>query len=98
MTQEKLLKKMFDFQKATVDNSFKAMALMRGQGEKVLDTLVSQSPWIPDDGKKAISDWNLACRKGSDNFKEFIDGNFKKAEEFFFEAKAKTGGKAKKSA
>lgn len=98
MTQDKLLKKMFDFQKATVDNSFKAMALMRGQGEKVLDTLVSQSPWIPDDGKKAINDWNKACTKGSDSFKEAIDNNFKKAEEFFFQAKAKAGAKAKKTA
>ena len=87
---------MLDFQKATVDNSFKAMALMRGQSEKVLDTLMNQSPWMTDSGKQAISDWNAACQKGSDNVKAFIDNNFKKAEEMFFNAAEKAGGKAKK--
>jgi hypothetical protein len=88
---------MFDFQKANLHNAFKAMTLMQGQGEKILDTLVSQTPWIPDDGKKAISDWNLACRKGSDNYKEFVETNFNKVEELFFEAKAKAGARPKKA-
>jgi hypothetical protein len=98
VTQDKLLKKMFDFQKANMQNAFKAMTLMQGQGEKILDTLVNQTPWIPDDGKKAISDWNMACKKGNANFKDFVETNFNKVEELFFESKAKAGGRTKKAA
>ncbi len=95
MSQNKIFKKMLDFQKATFDNSYNAMTMIRGQGEKLVDNIVDSSPWVPDEGKKALQDWNTACRKGSEDFKDMVDNNFKKAEEYLLGKPGKAGAKAK---
>lgn len=95
MSQEKMFKKMLDFQKATFNNSYNAMDMLRGQGEKFLDNMVESSPWIPNEGKKALQEWNSAYKKGCADFKVMVDNNFKKAEEYLQGTPAKPAAKAK---
>jgi hypothetical protein len=42
---------------------------------------------FPEEGKKAISDWMDAYKKGCNEFKNLVDDNFKKVEDFFEEKK-----------
>lgn len=98
MEQDKLFKKMFDFQKASFDNSYKAMSMIRVQGEKFVESMVSYWPWVPEEGKNAMKEWNELCQKNSDDFKEMMDNNFQKMEDLFFAESAKSGAKAKKTA
>lgn len=83
MEQKKLFKQMIDFQKATFDNSFNAMSTLQEQGEKMVDTFLEQAAWLPKEGKKAISDWINAYKEGRTKFKETVEDNFKKVEEYF---------------
>jgi hypothetical protein len=86
MEQKKLFKQMIDFQKATFDNSFKAMATLQEQGEKMMNMFLSQAPWLPEEGKKAITNWIEAYTKGRDSFKDTVETNFKKVQEYFANA------------
>ena len=87
MDQNQIFKQMIDFQKATFDNSFKAMVMVQEQTEKVVSTILDQATWLPEEGKKAINEWANACKKGAEDFKKAVDDNFKKVEDFFASSK-----------
>jgi hypothetical protein len=38
---------------------------------------------MPEEGKKVLSEWVKAYKKGRDDFKKVVDQNFKNAEAFF---------------
>jgi len=86
MDQKKMFKQMIDFQKATFDNSFTAMSTLQEQGEKVVDMVLNQAPWLPPEGKKAVTDWLGAYKQGRDEFKKAAESNFEKVETYFGEA------------
>jgi len=79
---------MIDFQKTTFDNTFNDMDALQEQTESMVNVLMKQSVWLPEDGKKVINEWVTAYQKGRDDFKKSVDENFSKVEEFF-------GGKSK---
>ncbi len=83
MDQKMLFKQMIDFQKATFDNSFKAMTTLQEQGEKMVSSFLEQAQFLPEEGKKAISDWIEAYRKGRDEFRNTVEKNFGKVQEYF---------------
>ena len=87
MDQNQIFKQMIDFNKATFDNSFSAMAMVQKQTEKMVSTMMDQAAWLPEEGKKAVRDWADACKKGSEDFRKAVDENFKKVEDFFASAK-----------
>jgi hypothetical protein len=78
-----MAKQMIDFHKATFDNTFNAMVTLQEQTEKMVSLFLEQAAWMPDDGKKAVSDWVSAYKKGREDFKKSVDDNFKKVEKFF---------------
>jgi hypothetical protein len=90
MDQKTLFKQMIDFQKATFDNSFKAMTTLQEQGEKMVGMFLEQAPWLPAEGKKAITDWIGAYRKGRDEFKDAVEKNFSKVQDYFAGAAEKS--------
>ena len=83
MEPGKISKQMIDFQKTTFDNTFNAMVSLQEQTEKMVNTIMDQSPWLPEEGKKVINEWVGAYKKGCNDFKKFVDENFKKVEEVF---------------
>ena len=82
MEPAKIAQQMIDFYKATFENSFKAMAMIQEQNEKMVDTFLKQSPWLPEEGKKAINDWIETYKKGRDDFKRAVEEGFKNVESF----------------
>jgi len=83
MEQGKIAKQMVDFHKATFDNTFNAMSIMQEQTERMVGMFLEQSPWVPEEGKKAIQDWVKAYKKGRSDFKTSANDSFKKVEDFF---------------
>ena len=83
MDQNAMVKQMIQFNKATFDNSFHAMIMFQEQNEKMVNMLVGQATWLPEEGKKAINEWVSACQKGCANYKKQVDDAFKKVEEYF---------------
>jgi hypothetical protein len=83
MEQGKIAKQMIDFHKATFDNTFNAMSILQEQTERMVAMFLEQSPWVPEDGRKAINEWVKTYKKGRADFKTTVDVSFKKVDDFF---------------
>ena len=91
METGKIAQQMIDFQKTTFNNTFNGMVAFQEQSERMVNVLMEQSVWLPEDGKKAINEWGAAYKKGRDDFKKSVDDNFSKVEGFFSgQVKSKT--------
>lgn len=83
MDQKYLFKQIIEFQKTTFDNSFDALAKLQEQGESIINNSLKQAEWLPEEGKKAIKEWLQAYKKARAEFKNTVDSNFTKVQEFF---------------
>ena len=83
MDNKQILNQMIKFNKTIFDNAFKAMQMAQDQGEKMITSLVDQASWLPEDGKNTINDWVKAYQKGCNEFKDNVDQQYKKVEDFF---------------
>ena len=83
MDPKQIAKQMIDFNKTAFDNSFEAMAVLQDQTEKMVNAVIEQNTLIPEEGKKAVSDWIKSYKKGRNDFKTAADESFKKVESFF---------------
>jgi hypothetical protein len=83
MEPKQIAKQMIDFNKTAFDNSFEAMAVMQDQTEKMVNSFIEQNALIPEEGKKAVSDWIKSYKKGRNDLKVAADESFKKVEAFF---------------
>ena len=83
MDQSIFIKQFIDFNKTTFNNMLSAIDLLQQQSEGMTASLLDQAAWIPDEGKKAITDWIDSVKKGREDFKKIVDDNFSKVEDFF---------------
>ncbi|MDD3249008.1 MAG: hypothetical protein PHF23_01350 [Smithellaceae bacterium] len=83
MEPKQIARQMVDFNKKAFDASFDAMAAMQEQTEKMVSTMMQQTQFFPDEGKKLITDWLKTYKKGREEFKAAADENFKKVDAFF---------------
>ena len=97
MEQGKIAKQMIDFHKATFDNTFNAMSILQEQTERMVSMFLEQSPWVPEEGRKAINEWVKTYKKGRVEFKAAVDESFTKVDDFFnsFNKETKTRGTGK---
>jgi hypothetical protein len=85
MEPKQIFKQMFDFNKTAFENGFKTMVMLQDQAERMANVFMEQSPWLPEEGKKAINDWISSFKKARDNFKKTVDESVKKVEDYFAE-------------
>lgn len=83
MDQKQIAKQMIQFNKTALDNSFKAMTMVYDQNQKMVESMLQQSTWLPENGRQAIQDWMNAFKTGCDDFKKLLDENYAKVETFF---------------
>jgi hypothetical protein len=83
MDQKLIANQMIQFNKTAFDNSFKTLAMVFEQNEKMVAAFIEQAAWLPEDGKKAIKDWMAAYKSGCENFKQAVDESYEKVEKFF---------------
>jgi polyhydroxyalkanoate synthesis regulator phasin len=87
MDPKQIARQMIVFNKTTFDNNFRAMQAVHEQTEKLINKFWEKSPMFPEQGKNAITGFLNAYKKGSGDFKNMVDENFKKVEDFFNESK-----------
>ena len=87
MDPKQIAKQMIAFNKTAFDNNFTAMKTLNEQTERLVTRFWEKTPMFPEEGKKAIAEWMKAYKKGCDDFKNLVDENFKKVEDFFNESK-----------
>jgi hypothetical protein len=62
---------------AALMQTLDAALTAQDHSQKTLETLLDQSPAVPREGKRAISDWLEACRKQTMAMKSVIDEGFR---------------------
>jgi len=83
MDQKQIARQMIQFNKTAFDNSFNAMTMVYDQNEKMVNAFIEQATWLPENGKKAIEDWIQAYKKGCEDFKNTVNENYQKVEDYF---------------
>jgi uncharacterized protein Yka (UPF0111/DUF47 family) len=81
--QKQMLKQMIEFNQATFNNAYNAIALLQDQFERVAGTVLDQATWLPAEGRQAIENWVESYKTGREQFKKYVDDSYKKVEEFF---------------
>lgn len=83
MDNKLIAKQLVEFHKSTFDNTFKSLAILQEQAEKMVNTFLQQATWLPAEGKDAIKEWVNIYSKARVEFKNAADKNYKKVEEYF---------------
>lgn len=92
-----MAQQMTGFYKSTIDISINAMTMIQEKTEKMVSLSLEQSPWYPEEGKKFVSAWMKASKKGYDDLKVAADEQYKKLETFVnLQKKADSAEKAEK--
>lgn len=76
MEQFQFLKQMTDFNRSIFDNTFDIMAMLQDQTEGVANSFLDQASWVPEEGKKLISEWVKAYKSGCSGYKDMVDQCF----------------------
>ena len=83
MEHYQIFNQMAQFNKTAFDNSYNAMMRFREYNEKMANSLLDQATWVPEQGKKAITDWMKSYNKGCEDFKKIVDQNYQNLEKYF---------------
>jgi hypothetical protein len=83
MMNQPMNKQMTEFTRTTMDNASKALAALQEQTEKMTNLLIDMSPWIPEEGKKTLREWDKTCRKGFQDYTAAVNESYKKVEGLF---------------
>lgn len=75
-------KQLIDYHKAAFETYYNSVQLLQEQTTKALDNMLKQSPWIPAQTKSFINEWINIYKKVTTDFKESVDENYAKIEEF----------------
>ena len=74
---------MIDFQKATFDNTFTAVTMLQDQAERMVNTMLEQTTWLPEESRRVIDEMVGTYKKGRADFKGVMDENFVKMADLF---------------
>jgi hypothetical protein len=83
MEQKQIARQMMEFNKTAFDNSFSAMSALQDQTEKLVLSFLDKAAWLPEEGKKAVSDWVISYKKGREDFKTAADESYRKVADYF---------------
>lgn len=82
MDQKQIFRQMVEFNKGAFNNAFNAMVMVQDQTETLINTMLNQATWMPEEGRKALREWVDAFKKGREEYKKTVDEAFKKVEDF----------------
>ncbi len=82
MEYTEITKQVIDFQKMSFANLYNAIAMVQDQTTSAMDIVLSQSTWVPEDGRKVVQGWLSACQEERDRFKSYVDGSFSSVEKY----------------
>jgi polyhydroxyalkanoate synthesis regulator phasin len=89
-------KQMVDYHKAAFETYYNSVQMLQEQTTKALDNMLKQSPWIPAQTKSFINEWISIYKKVTTDFKESVDQNYSKMEEFLNSTEEAAKPKSKK--
>lgn len=80
-----MYKQMLEVNKKIFDSSFGAMRLFQDQTETMVNTMMEQATWIPEDSKRAFGSWVKTYKRSLEDFHQAVKEGFEKVEETYGE-------------
>jgi hypothetical protein len=96
MDNKENAKKMIEYHKTAFETYYNTILMLQEQTTKSLENMLKQSPWIPAQTKSFINEWIGIYKKVTEDFKEAVDQNYAKMEEFLESTAKDTSKKDKK--
>ncbi|PKN05689.1 MAG: hypothetical protein CVU74_00410 [Deltaproteobacteria bacterium HGW-Deltaproteobacteria-9] len=82
MDTRQIAQQMIAFNKTAFENNYNSLKALQEQSERLIDKFYEKSPIFTEEGKKSISEWREAYKKSCDDFKNIMDNNIRKVEDF----------------
>ena len=98
MVAKQFAKQMLDLQKNTLDQSYNVMLAMQDQSEKLMQSVMEQAAWIPDESKMVVKGWINTLKKNEGDCKRMIDDYYASIENFFMAPETTQPSEAPKAA
>jgi hypothetical protein len=76
MNANEITKQALDFQKGVFTTWYGAMSILQDQAASAVDTILSQTSWIPDQGRQLLSSWVSTCKNERDRFNVYMKESF----------------------
>ncbi len=71
-----MTKKMIDLQRVSVEGWIGNMIAFWEQTGSMLNSILNQSAWIPDEGKKVVRDWIDTNKRGCETLKDAVNNGY----------------------
>ncbi|MCP4747541.1 MAG: hypothetical protein GY874_15580 [Desulfobacteraceae bacterium] len=97
MEYTQISKQVIDFHKSSFSNWYDAVSMVQDQTVSVMDMVLDQSTWIPQEGRHAIQNWVNVYEKERGRFKSYVDEGYTGLEKYFSDARKSSSVKPKKS-
>lgn len=83
MENNRLLKQAIDYNRNLFNGAFRAWTQAQENIGQLTGNALSQTHWLPEDGKTALSGWTGACKQGQEEYRKAVNEGFNKLEELF---------------
>lgn len=81
--QMRFVKQMIDFQRVAVDGMISNMIVFWDQTGNMMNSVLNQAAWLPEEGKKAFREWVDSNRKGCETLKTAVCNGYDNVEKCF---------------
>ncbi len=71
-----MTKKMIDLQRVSVESWIGNMIAFWEQTGSMLNSILNQSAWIPDEGKKVVREWVDTNKRGCETLKDAVNNGY----------------------
>ena len=89
MEHKQIGRQLLEFNKAIFDQTFSSISKLQSQNEIIFFNFLDKLPGVPEEGKRAVSQYITVYKRNMEDVKAMADANFKKANEYFVPADKK---------
>ena len=80
MEPKQAMKQVMEFNRMAFDSVFTSLKVVQEQTERMTNLSLEQATMLPKEGKKVITEWLEACKKGSETLQKSVDDGFQRLE------------------
>jgi hypothetical protein len=78
-----MVKQMIDLQRIGVEGMIGSVIILWDQTGSVLNAILEQAPWTPEEGKKVFRAWVDSNKKGCETLKEAVNNGYTNLAKYF---------------
>ena len=86
MDNNDILKNIFAYQKAGIENAFNSALVIHDKTQGWLDEALAKAPYMPEQGKEMVKSWMNTVKEARDGFKQYVNDQQSSIEALFTKA------------